>query len=94
MVTPRLLFELAFSPEVLLNVMNKVTNVIYETQDLAGALIHVNSNPQLHCAFETYPSPETRYWESSLTRPVSDWSMCQMVAELDRRGADAAYGFH
>jgi hypothetical protein len=32
--------------------------------------------------------------ECCVTRPISDWAFSQMVAELDRRDADAAYDFY
>lgn len=54
----------------------------------------MHSGQPIHRAFEISPSPQNRHWINCLIRPVSDWAFSQMVTEMDRRGADAAYRFY
>lgn len=62
--------------------------------DLTHAVRNVVTGQPIHRAFEIWPSPDNRSWECCVTRPVSDWAFSQMIAELDRRDADAAYNFY
>jgi hypothetical protein len=88
---PRECLTASVSPGNLMIASQKVINAIMATKDLSGALRHVAAGQLIHCAFEIWPSPYTRAWECCITRPISDWAFAQMVADLDRRDADAAY---
>jgi len=89
---PRLCFEAAVSPAMLLNATTIIVNAITKCEDLAAAIFNVRGNrPVPHRAFEIWPSPKARFWDSCHVRPVSDWAFHQIMAELDRRDKDAAY---
>ena len=74
--------------------MQKVINAIRATKDLPDAVRNVTTGQPIHRAFEIWPSPDNRSWECCVIRPISDWAFCQMIAELDRRDAEAAYDFY
>ena len=82
------------SPDALTIATQKVINAIVGTEDLAGAIRNVPTGQPIHRAFEVWPSTDITAWECCVTRPISDWAFSQMVAELDRRDADAAYDFY
>ena len=73
---------------------DRILNAIKETGNLHDAVTKVHTGQTVHRAFEIYPSPESRHWESCRIRPVSDWAFSQMFAELDRRDTDGAYNFY
>jgi hypothetical protein len=72
-----------------------VVRGIRATNNLADVISDMHSAETMpHRAFEVVPSPLTRSWESCWVRPISDWAFSQMIMDLDRRGADAAYNFY
>jgi hypothetical protein len=91
---PRQCFAAALSPDALSSATRVTLKAIGETEKLADTIAKVEHGEPIHSAFEIYPSPESRCWINCLVRPVSDWAFYQMMAELDRRGADAAYQFY
>ena len=91
---PRPCFAAALSPDALLSAAGEILQAIDETKNLADAIDKVHSGQSIHRAFEIFPSIRSRRWIRCLIRPVSDWAFSQMMAELDRQGADAAYLFY
>ena len=91
---PRPCFAAASSPDALLSATREILDAIDATKNLVDAIANVHNGQPIHRAFEIFPSPESRRWINCLIRPVSDWAFSQMIAELDRRGADAAYHFY
>jgi hypothetical protein len=91
---PRPCFAAALSPDALLSATREILDAIDETKNLADTIAKVHNGRPIHRAFEIFPSPESRRWINCLIRPVSDWAFSQMLAELDRQGADAAYRFY
>jgi len=84
-LNPRLCFEAAVSPTMLLNATTMILNAITKCEDLAAAIFNVHGDrPVPHRAFEIWRSPKTRFWDSYHVRPVSDWAFHQIMAELDR----------
>jgi hypothetical protein len=91
---PRQCFAAALSPDALLSAGRVILDAINETKNLEVAITRVHNGQPIHRAFEIFPSPNSRRWINCLIRPVSDWAFSQMMAELDRQGADAAYHFY
>ena len=91
---PRPCFAAALSPDALVSAAREILEAIDETENLAKTITKVHNGRPVHPAFEIFPSPDSRRWINCLIRPVSDWAFSQMLAELDRRGADAAYHFY
>jgi hypothetical protein len=88
---PRQCLRAAYSPETLSAVTEEVRGAIRATTNLKDAIMSVSTGEPIHRAFEMYPSLKNRAWIHCLVRPVSDWAFSEMIAELDRRGAAAAY---
>ena len=78
-------------PDILTAISDNINLAIKETTNLSDAMNNMATGQPIHCAFEIWPSPDSRIWSSFDIRPISDWAFSMMVAELDRRDADAAY---
>lgn len=91
---PRECHAASASPDALQIATQKIIDAIMGTEDMSGAIRNVATGQPIHLALEVWPSPDIRAWECFEVRPISDWAFSQMVAELDRRDADAAYDFY
>jgi hypothetical protein len=65
--------------------------IIAGIRDLRKVISQAHAGESIHQAFEIYPSLPCRQLATCLVRPISDWTFSEMIAELDRQGADAAY---
>jgi hypothetical protein len=91
---PRRCFAAGLSLEALSTATRIILTAIDETKNLSDTVAKVDNGRPIHHAFEIFPSPESRRWINCLVRPVSDWAFSQMMVELGRQGADAAYHFY
>jgi hypothetical protein len=91
---PRRCFDAAVSLATLSAATDEVLSAIKESQKLNDAVARAHAGQPIHRAFDIYPSSQSRHWESCLVQPISDWALSQIMAELDRQGADAAYNFY
>ena len=48
----------------------------------------------IHRVFQIRPSHDHRMWINCFVEPVSDWAFTEIMEELRRRGASAAYDFY
>jgi hypothetical protein len=91
---PRRCFKAALSLEALSTATRVILAAIDETKKLSDAVTKVHNGQPIHRAFKIFPSPKSRFFINCLVRPVSDWAFSQMMVELGRQGADAAYNFY
>jgi hypothetical protein len=81
----------AVSPAALLRKFEKIISAINLCKDLHQAISQANAGKLIYQAFEIHPALPSRQLESCHVQPISDWALLHMFAEIDRRGADAAY---
>jgi len=92
--TPCQCFEAAVSPGQLSATANQIIGGIKQHQKLRNAITNAHAGEPIHRAFEACPSSNSRYWDNSFLRPISDRPLSQIMAELDQQGADAAYRYY
>jgi len=88
---PRQCLGAAVSPAALSDTSKDIISAIKVCKDLHQAISQANTGEPIHRAFEIYPGLPSRQLASCLVRPISDWALSHMFAEIDRQGADAAY---
>jgi hypothetical protein len=88
---PRQCLKATSSPNALLTTTNEIKSAITETTKLRHAITSVSSGKPIHRLFQIYPSLPSRDWGQYFIRPISDWALSEMLAELDLRDAGAAY---
>ncbi|KIM46713.1 hypothetical protein M413DRAFT_23080 [Hebeloma cylindrosporum] len=91
---PRWCERASRSPAALHLATVKVINAMQSTTAFCGAMSSIISGELSHRAFEIWPSSSNRAWDLLILRPISPWALSEMVAELDRRDADAAFRFY
>lgn len=92
--TPRRCFEAAVSPGKLVATADQIIGAIRQHRELKNAITDAHAGKPIHCAFEVCPSSNSRYWDSCSLRPISDWALSQIMAELDQQDLNAAYRFY
>ena len=94
---PRPCFEAATSSDGLRRAEYMIKNAIKNTKDLFMVTSDLQNGDDRHItyrAFQVHPSPEDRFWDISIAKPVSAWAFLQMLNVLHERNRGDAYRFY
>lgn len=86
-------FEIAVSPDGLLEAMKEIKDAIAETKKLVDAVNNMKRGTTIHRAFQLRPA-KNQLWSWLLIEPVSDWALSEMMADLHKRSKTTAYQFY
>ena len=92
------MFRSSISPLALSLAKETIRKAISDTSDLPDTFNKMSGGGEMviviHHIFQIRPSHEHRMWINCFVEPVSDWTFTEIMEELRRRGASAAYDFY